>query len=168
MYSNLLTKALLAASVLVLTSCSNFEFKTNVDPSNFKEYFKPSYASEVSEEDLEKVPNRSLGLVEGVSCQIKDTDAIATETDARTKARVKAADLGANAIKFGKCVRLTNTPACLVSVTCYADALVVDDSKHTKSKQFQYRTYWFHTFTLCREVCCSKTAWSCTRCSLGN
>ena len=81
MYSNLLTKALLAASVLVLTSCSNFEFKTNVDPSNFKEYFKPSYA-----------------------------------------------------IKFGKCVRLTNTPACLVSVTCYADALVVDDSKHTKSK----------------------------------
>ena len=92
MYSNLLTKALLAASVLVLTSCSNFEFKTNVDPSNFKEYFKPSYASEVSEEDLEKVPNRSLGLVEGVSCQIKDTDAIATETDARTKARVKAAD----------------------------------------------------------------------------
>ena len=39
-------------------------------------------ASEVSEEDLEKVPNRSLGLVEGVSCQIKDTDAIATETDA--------------------------------------------------------------------------------------
>ena len=130
MYSNLLTKALLAASVLVLTSCSNFEFKTNVDPSNFKEYFKPSYASE----DLEKVPNRSLGLVEGVSCQIKDTDAIATETDARTKARIKAADLGANAIKFGKCVRLTNTPACLVSVTCYADALVVDDSKHTKSK----------------------------------
>ncbi len=134
MYSNLLTKALLAASVLVLTSCSNFEFKTNVDPSNFKEYFKPSYASEVSEEDLEKVPNRSLGLVEGVSCQIKDTDAIATETEARTKARIKAADLGANAIKFGKCVRLTNTPACLVSVTCYADALVVDDSKHTKSK----------------------------------
>ena len=168
MYSNLLTKALLVSSVLVLSSCSNFEFKTNVDPSNFKEYFKPSYASEVSEEDLEKVPNRSLGLVEGVSCQIKDTDAIATETDARTKARIKAADLGANAIKFGKCVRLTNTPACLVSVTCYADALVVDDSKHTKSEQFQYRTNWFYTFTLCREVCCSKTAWSCTGCSLGN
>ena len=168
MYSNLLTKALLVSSVLVLSSCSNFEFKTNVDPSNFKEYFKPSYATEVSEDDLEKVPNRSLGLVEGVSCQIKDTDAIATETDARTKARIKAADLGANAIKFGKCVRLTNTPACLVSVTCYADALVVDDSKHTKSEQFQYRTNRFYTFTLCREVCCSKTAWSCTRCSLGN
>ena len=63
MYSNLLTKALLVSSVLVLSSCSNFEFKTNVDPSNFKEYFKPSYATEVSEDDLEKVPNRSLGLV---------------------------------------------------------------------------------------------------------
>ena len=66
----------------------------------------------------------------------KETDLclIGNMFDARTKARIKAADLGANAIKFGKCVRLTNTPACLVSVTCYADALVVDDSKHTKSK----------------------------------
>lgn len=134
MYSNLLTKSLLAAGVFLLSSCSNFEFKTNVDPDNFKEYFKPSYAKEVSEDELEKLPNRSLGLVEGVSCQIKDTDAIATESDARTKARIKAADLGANAIKFGKCVRLTDTPACLVSVTCYADALVVDDTTHTKSE----------------------------------
>ena len=134
MFSNLLTKSLLASSVLVLTSCSNFEFKTNVDPSNFKEYFKPSYVSEVTEAELETMPNRSLGLVEGVSCQIKDTDEIATEADARTKARIKAVDLGANAIKFGKCVHLTNTPVCLVSVTCYADALVVDDSTHTKSE----------------------------------
>lgn len=134
MFSNLLTKSLLGAGVLLLASCSNFEFKTNVDPSNFKEYFKPSYATEVTEDELEKVPNRSLGLVEGVSCQIKDTDAIATEADARTKARIKAYDLGANAIKFGKCVRLENTPACLVSVTCYADALVVDDSTRTKSE----------------------------------
>ena len=80
------------------------------------------------------MPNRSLGLVEGISCQIKDTDAIATETVPELKLELRQLILGANAIKFGKCVRLTNTPACLVSVTCYADALVVDVSKHIKSE----------------------------------
>ena len=37
---------------IVLTSCSSFEFKTNLDPQNFKEYFKPSYVTEVDEDDL--------------------------------------------------------------------------------------------------------------------
>ena len=114
---------------IVLTSCSNFEFKTNLDPQNFKEYFKPSYVTEVDEDDLATVPNKSLGIVSGLSCKIKDTDAQANEADARTEARKKAVDLGANAIKFGKCVRLENTPACQVSVTCYADALIIDESK---------------------------------------
>lgn len=113
----------------LLTSCSNFEFSTNLDPSNFKEYFKPSYVNEYSEAELAKIPNRSLGTVSGLSCQIKEQDAIANEADARTDARVKAVDKGANAIVFGKCVRLENTPACLVSITCYADALVVDEKQ---------------------------------------
>lgn len=121
-----------ALSALLFCACSGFEVKTNLDPSNFKEYFKPSYAQEVTDEQLEALPNRSLGIVEGLSCQIKDTDHIATESEARTQARVKAADLGANAIKFGKCVHLKNTPACIVSVTCYADALVIDEQHKAK------------------------------------
>ena len=52
---------------IVLTSCSNFEFKTNLDPQNFKEYFKPSYVTEVDEDDLATVPNKSLGIVSGLS-----------------------------------------------------------------------------------------------------
>jgi|SRR5574344_261101 RcsF protein len=120
-------KYLVILAALVLSSCSSFEFKTNLDPSNFKEYYKPSGVTEVSEEDLENTPNRSLGVVSGLSCQLKDSDAVATEVKARTEARIKAVDLGANAIKFGKCVHLSNTPACKVSVTCYADALVIDD-----------------------------------------
>ncbi|MGN1280926.1 MAG: Rcs stress response system protein RcsF [Succinivibrio sp.] len=119
-------------AALLMCACTGYEFKTNLDPSNFKEYFKPSYAQEVSDEELESLPNRSIGLVEGLSCQIKETDAIATEAQARTDARVKAADLGANAIKFGKCVHLKNTPACIVSVTCYADALVIDEQHKVK------------------------------------
>ena len=40
---------------IVLTSCSSFEFKTNLDPQNFKEYFKPSYVTEVDEDDLARM-----------------------------------------------------------------------------------------------------------------
>lgn len=123
----IIMKYLALLTALMLCSCSNFEVKTNLDPSNFTEYFKPSKVTEVTEEQLERMPNRSLGIVSGLSCQIKDGDAIANEADARTEARLKAVDKGANAIKFGKCVRLENTPACKVSVTCYADALVVDE-----------------------------------------
>ena len=122
-------KYMFVLAALFLSACSNYEFKSNLNPSNFKEYFKPSGVTEYSEEELAGVPNRSLGVVSGLSCQIKDSDDVATEVKARTDARLKAVDLGANAIEFGKCVTLTNTPACKVSVTCYADALVVNDRK---------------------------------------
>jgi RcsF protein len=122
-------KYMFVLAALFLSACSNYEFKSNLNPSNFKEYFKPSGVTEYSEEELAGMPNRSLGVVSGLSCQINESDDVATEVKARTDARLKAVDLGANAIKFGKCVTLTNTPACKVSVTCYADALVVDDRK---------------------------------------
>ena len=116
-----------ALSALTLVACSSFEFKTNLDPQNFKEYFKPSAATEVTDADIENKPTHLLGVVEGLSCQVTEDDPVATEANARTDARKKAADLGANAIKFGKCVRLENTPACKVSVSCYANAIAVDD-----------------------------------------
>ena len=112
---------------LSLTACSNYEFKSNLNPSNFTEYYKPSAAREVTEEELIKIPNRSLGLVSGLSCQTNDNDEVATEVKARTDARIKAADKGANAIKFGKCVHLQDTGTCKISITCYADALVIDE-----------------------------------------
>ncbi len=122
-------KYMFILAALFLSACSNYEFKSNLNPSNFKEYFKPSKVTEYSEEELANTPNRSLGVVNGFSCQISESDDAATEVKARTDARLKAVDLGANAIKFGKCVKLTNTPACKVSVTCYADALVVNDKQ---------------------------------------
>ncbi|MGN0901958.1 MAG: Rcs stress response system protein RcsF [Succinivibrio sp.] len=112
---------------LCAAGCSNFEFKTNIDPSNFKEYFKPSAVEEVTDEELATKPSRSLGVVSGLSCQEDENKPVATEADARTKARLAAVDKGANAVRFGKCVHLENTKSCRVSITCFADALVVDD-----------------------------------------
>ncbi len=108
---------------LLVVGCGNFEFKSNLHPDNFREYYKPSMVTEMTASEIEKYDYHSFGSVEGLSCQVSEDDAPATETTARTAARLKAVDLGADAIVFGKCVKLKNTPACYVSVTCYADAI---------------------------------------------
>ncbi len=110
--------------------CENFTFTSNLDPDNFTEYYKPSMVETVTEDELQNVRHKSLGMVTGLACQAKERDYIATEADARTDAKVKAADMGADAIKMGRCVRLENTPACKVSITCYAEAYSLGESKH--------------------------------------
>ena len=118
---------LLLASIF-LSACSGVSFHTNLDPSNIKEYYKPS-AVEVIDSDaaLDNRPYKVISQVKGMACQLNDRDYIATEADARTEARIKAVDAGANAIRFGKCVRIETSPACKVSITCYGDALSVDE-----------------------------------------
>jgi RcsF protein len=124
-------KAALSTAVLALAiaGCSGYSFHTNLDPSNFADYYKPSGAKVVEESDLEGVAYKVKGEVTGLSCQAKDQDPVATAARARTSARIKAVDMGANAVRFTKCVRLENTPACLVSYTCYGDALIVQEGK---------------------------------------
>ncbi|MCR5537442.1 MAG: exopolysaccharide synthesis regulator RcsF [Succinivibrio sp.] len=114
---------------LALCGCESFTFDSNLSPKRFVDYYKPSTVDEVSEAELTKLRHKDLGTVEGLSCQVKEDDYIATEADARTDARVKAAAKGANAIRFGKCTRLEATPACKVSVTCYAEAFIVDEQQ---------------------------------------
>ena len=80
-----------------------------------------------SSEELANHRYRSLGMVSGLACQETEVDFIARESEARTDARIKAANMGANGIVFGKCVRLEKTAACNVSVTCYGEAFKVDD-----------------------------------------
>ncbi|MCR5084362.1 MAG: exopolysaccharide biosynthesis protein [Succinivibrionaceae bacterium] len=116
-----------AALLLLAAGCGNYTFHSNLDPGNFKEYYKASYARETTLEELGNTPYTSLGLVEGLSCQERERDYIANERDARTELRKAAADRGANALVFGKCVRLTGTPACRISVTCYGEALRVKE-----------------------------------------
>lgn len=117
---------LICALGLCLGGCESFTFDSNLSPKRFVDYYKPSAVDEVTEAELTKVRYKELGTVEGLACQVRDQDYIATEADARTDAKRKAADKGANAIQFGKCTRLTDTPACKVSVTCYGEALIVD------------------------------------------
>ncbi|MDY6322053.1 MAG: Rcs stress response system protein RcsF [Succinivibrio sp.] len=120
-------KIALVFAAFALAGCSGYSVHTNLDPDNFREYFKPSGAQSVTDEDLQGRAYKVIGQVTGLSCKAGEYDPAPTEADARTKARLKAVDLGANAVKFGRCVRLENTPACLVSVTCYGDALVVQE-----------------------------------------
>lgn len=110
-----------------LCACESVAFNTNLDPDNFKDYYKASAVEDSTYEGLTGKNYKSLGLVRGLSCQIDDRDFPANEADARTDARRKAADMGANAVVFGKCVKINKTPSCQVSVTCYADALLVNE-----------------------------------------
>ena len=120
-------KKILSFLAILLAGCDSFTFHTNLDPYNFREYYKPSTVSEVSDAQLAGSRYTSLGLVEGLACQANEQDYIATPGDARTDARIKAANLGANAIQFRKCVKLEDTPACKVSVTCYAEAFKLEE-----------------------------------------
>lgn len=120
-------KFLLICAALLLNACSGYSFHTNLDPSNFKEYYKPSGVTVVDDEALANKPYKNKGLVTGLSCQARTSDPVVTVAEARTDAKIKAVDLNANAIRFKKCVRLENTPACVVSWSCYADALIINE-----------------------------------------
>ena len=115
---------------VAVSACSNVSFHSNLDPRNITEYYKPSQVEVIeSDSELDKRPYKLITQVKGMACQLNERDYIATEADARTEARLKAVDAGANAIRFGKCVRIEKSPACQVSVTCYAKALRVDEQE---------------------------------------
>lgn len=117
----------LALTTLVFSGCSSFSVSTNLDPSNVTNYFKPSAIDVLTQDEIAMYNAKSIGAIAGLSCQIDKRDFIANESDARTDAKLKAADNGANALVFSKCVVLDNTPACLKSVTCYGEAYIIGD-----------------------------------------
>ncbi len=118
------------SALAVLTGgCTGYSFDANINPMHVIDYLKPALLEEVTYDDLGDRPYISKGVVAGLSCRINERDFIANETDARNDARDKAVELDANAIVFLQCVRLEDTPACLESVTCYADALFVQEQE---------------------------------------
>ena len=126
-----LCKGMVSAALLavLLGGCQDVAFETNLDPDNFTEYFKPSSVEVYTNESILQHRFKSLGLVTGLACQETEDDFIARESEARTDAKLKAADLGANGIVFGKCIRLEKTAACVVSVACYGKAFQVAQDK---------------------------------------
>lgn len=128
MKSSLLLAASLGTTLLI-SACQNVAVDTNVSPKNFEEYFKPSSVQVYDKKSILDHRYHSLGMVVGLACQEKPDDFVARDTEARLDALIQTADLGGNGIVYNKCIRLERTQSCYVSVTCYAEAFVVDDGK---------------------------------------
>lgn len=112
-----------------LISCSQtYEVHSNVAPSNFKDYFKPSQVKIV---EPAQVPagTRSLAAISGSSCQVTETDKPANMTEARTQAKIAAAELGANGLVIDVCETQLSTelPKCHKLLTCYGRAIQLDE-----------------------------------------
>ncbi|MDO6446880.1 Rcs stress response system protein RcsF [Colwellia sp. 1_MG-2023] len=129
----------------LLTACtSHYQVKTNLDNSNFKDYFSPAavkiYQDEQSMLKSKTVSNaqssnkyRYLGAVEGDDCQEKAHHQAPDEINARTDARRKAFNLGANAIIFSGCALIENNEAdkkCLATTVCYGRAYQLSEASN--------------------------------------
>ncbi len=126
--------------LLGLISCnSNYSVSTNLDKSNFKDYFSPSKVSIYeSEKDIEG-KHEYVGLVEGEDCQLKSHHSSPDKINARTDARRIAYEKGANGIIFTGCALVesnsnaqhTNLDSkqCVSTMVCYGKAFKVANSE---------------------------------------
>jgi RcsF protein len=112
------------AILLLLTSCSNYTFTSNINKDKITNYFAPSYVRVYNKETQLPTAHQYIAMVEGESCQQKASDALANKAEARTTARRKAYKLKANAVVFSKCVEL-KTKQCNQLLICYAQAYQV-------------------------------------------
>ena len=116
---------LLVCSVLTISACSNFQYSSNLDKNNFDEYFKPSKVTIYEKSELLDLEYDVLGAVEGSSCQEEANDRPADIREARTRARINAAELNANGIVFQSCISFEQDKSCISNIICYARALDV-------------------------------------------
>lgn len=118
---------------LTISGCAKINHvTTNLDRDNFEHYFSPTQIKIVKKEQDFSGKYKFVGLVEGESCQEKAYHAAPNEIDARTEARRKAYQLGANAIIFSQCVMISDDKAakhCLSSAVCYGRAFKVEQEK---------------------------------------
>ena len=108
-----------------MSACSNFEFSSNLDKENFTEYFKPSQVTIYEKSQLTGLDYTFIGTVEGSSCQEEANDRPADIKQARTNARIQAANLNANGIVFQSCLTFPADSSCISNIICYARALDV-------------------------------------------
>lgn len=116
-------------SLILAAGCSTFQMHTNLDKENFTDYFKPSSVQILTKEQVLSLNALQLGTVEGESCQANDTQPVPSKTEAETISRRKAADLGGNAIVFGKCIEMPASSECKASVICYGQAYKTETTK---------------------------------------
>lgn len=113
------------AFVGLVSGCSNYQFNSNLDKDNIDTYFKPSQVVVYDKDDLSDLDYNVIGAVEGSSCQEAAIDIPANQKDARTKARINAADMGANGIVFQSCLNFKQDETCVTNVICYGRALEI-------------------------------------------
>lgn len=119
---------------LFITSCaSQYQVSTNLDQENFQRYFSPTEVTIYQDESEIKTQFRYLAAVEGESCQVKAHHQPANEIAARTDARRKAFNLGANAIVFSGCTLIENNIAdkqCVTTRVCYGKSYQVEKAQN--------------------------------------
>ncbi|MGJ8693858.1 MAG: Rcs stress response system protein RcsF [Thalassotalea sp.] len=112
-------------AIIFLSSCAgNYQTATNLDKKNFQEYFAASKVKiYASDNDLPK-KHQLIGIVEGQNCQSKAHHAEPDPILARTDARQKAYNKGANGIVFLTCTSIPD-PQCHSLLICYGKAYQV-------------------------------------------
>lgn len=111
--------------ILLLTACSNMQYSSNLDKENFDEYFKPSQVDVYTKSQLAALDYTYIATVEGSSCQEQEKDLPADAKQARTQARIKAANLHANGIVFQQCLSFEADALCVSNIICYGRAIDV-------------------------------------------
>lgn len=111
--------------MIFLTACSNLHFSSNLDKENFDEYFKPSQVVVYTKSQLAELDYTFIAAVEGSSCQEEEKDLPADIKEARTQARINAANLHANGIVFQQCLTFEADAACVSNIICYGRAIDV-------------------------------------------
>ena len=121
---------LFAASFCNLACTQSYDVHTNLDPENFKQYYKPSQVV-LYESDQLPIGTKSIAAITGQSCQIASLDKPANLAEARTEARIAAANLGANGLVIDICETEQNTesPKCITLMSCYGRALKTPKDK---------------------------------------
>lgn len=114
-----------SCSMIFLTACSNLQFSSNLDKENFDEYFKPSQVVVYTKYQLAELDYTFIAAVEGSSCQEEANDLPADAKQARTQARINAANLHANGIVFQQCLTFETDATCVSNIICYGRAIDV-------------------------------------------
>ena len=126
MINQLITRLLPALTLNLVVGCaSQYQVSTNLDKENFRQYFSPAKVQIFQNEQELPARHKLVGLVEGQDCQIKAHHAAPDRIIARTEARRKAYEQGANGIIFTGCTEI-ESKQCTGLLVCYAKAYQVE------------------------------------------
>ncbi|GGI74345.1 Rcs stress response system protein RcsF [Shewanella gelidii] len=115
----------------LLSACANnYTFHSNLNSQAVETYFKPGTVVVFDESNLPKQTYQTLALVEGESCQAKANDQPASAQEARTQARLNAANIQANGLIVRRCTTFEQADnQCISRVSCVGHAIVLGNGE---------------------------------------